>query len=190
MSELLSLKIEKLVAGGEGLARHEGRVIFVPNVLPGEEVRVEVTEMKKDFARAEVRKISRPSPDRVTPSCALAGTCGGCDWLHIEPAAQARLKIEIVRDALRRIGGLEWPDLRIETGSPLGYRNRLQLHADGSGAVGFLERGGHGFVPVKNCPVAHPAFGALFEKGGSPKSPERFHAFACPDAEGNPRLWR
>jgi 23S rRNA (uracil1939-C5)-methyltransferase len=190
MPESLFLNIEKVVPGGEGLARHEGRVMFVPNVLPGEKVRVEVVEAKKDFARAELREVVNASPDRVTPPCPLAGACGGCDWLHIGPEAQARFKVEMARDALRRIGGLDWPDLRIESGAPLGYRNRLQLHTDGSGAVGFLERRGHGFVPVKECPVAHPAFAPLFAKGCPPESPERFHAFACYNALGENNLWR
>ena len=105
---LLNLKIEKLVPGGEGLARHEGRVVFIPGVLPGEQVRVETTEMKKDFARAELREILEPSPDRIKPMCSLAGTCGGCDWLHIAPQAQAQLKVTVAQDALRRIGGIDW----------------------------------------------------------------------------------
>ena len=69
---LLNLKIEKLVPGGEGLARHEGRVVFIPGVLPGEQVRVETTEMKKDFARAELREILEPSPDRIKPKIGRA----------------------------------------------------------------------------------------------------------------------
>ena len=186
----LTLKIEKLVAGGQGMARHEGRVVFVSGVLPGEEVLAEIVKAKKDFAKAELSEILQPSPDRIAPPCPLAGTCGGCYWLHIAPEAQARIKVEVARDALRRIGGFDRPDLRIETGSPLGYRNRLQLHTDGSGAVGFLERRGHGLVPVKECPVAHPAFAPLFEKGCAPKSPERFHAFAGKDAQGKAQLWR
>jgi len=190
MSDFLSLIIEKLVPGGEGLARHEGCVVFVPGVLPGEEVRAEIVETKKDFARAELRQILRPSPDRITPPCPLAGTCGGCDWLHIHPTAQGRLKIEIARDAFRRMGGFEWPGLRIETGSPIAYRNRLQVHVGDSGALGFLERRGHGFVPVQHCPVAHPAFAPLFQKGAAPGAPERFHAFALSDANRKSHLWR
>ena len=190
MPETLILKIDKLVPGGQGMARHDGRVVFVGGVLPGEEVRVEITESKKDFAKAEMREILQPSPRRVTPPCSLAGICGGCDWLHIDPAAQAQFKIEIAQDSLRRIGGLEWPDLKIETGSPLGYRNRLQLHTDRLGAVGFLERRGHGLVPVKTCPIAHPAFAPLFEKGCSRGAPERFHAFAATLPDGTQQMWR
>jgi 23S rRNA (uracil1939-C5)-methyltransferase len=120
----------------------------------------------------------------------VAEKCGGCDWQHISSTAQARLKVDMVRDALRRTGAIEFSALEIETGSSWNYRNRLQVHADGSGSVGFLERGGHGFVPVKNCPVAHPAFASLFSGGCRTDAPTRFHAFAAADANGTPRLWR
>jgi 23S rRNA (uracil1939-C5)-methyltransferase len=183
------LRIEKLVPGGEGLARHDGRVVFVPGVLPGEEVSVEFTETKKDFARARVVEILEPSPDRVAPPCAYAGTCGGCDWLHIAPAAQARLKVELVRDSLRRLAGFDLPDLAIETGAPLGYRNRIQAHADGSGALGFLKRGGHGHVAIEHCPVAHAALQPLFAGGGG-KRADRFLAYGHTDAAGENRLAR
>ncbi len=186
----LHLHIEKLVPGGEGLARHEGRVVFVPGVLPGEEVTAEITQAKKDFARARVVGIAKESPDRVAPPCKLAGICGGCDWLHIDPAAQARLKVELARDALRRMAGFDLPDLGIETGASLGYRNRVQVHADGSGSVGFLGRGANDFVPVKECPVAHPALAPLFAKGAPPGGANRFLAYGHTDASGQPRLAR
>lgn len=186
----ISLIIEKLVPGGEGLARHEGRVVFIPGVLPGEEVTVEITEAKKDFARARLVDIVKPSPDRVTPACPVAGACGGCDWLHIDPAAQARQKVELVRDSLRRMAGFDWPNLEIETGSPFGYRNRIQAHTDGSGALGFLERGGHGFIPVTACPVAHASLQPLLAGGTRSRQQNRFLAFGYTDAAGAPRLDR
>jgi 23S rRNA (uracil1939-C5)-methyltransferase len=186
----LSLTIEKLIPGGEGLARHDGRVVFVPGVLPGEEVTVEITEAKKDFARARVIEIQTASPDRVTPACPVAGSCGGCDWLHIDPAAQARHKIELVRDSLRRLGGFDRPDLEIVTGSPFGYRNRIQAHTDGSGAFGFLERGGHGFVPVKSCPVAHASLQPLLAGGTLSRQTDRLLAFGFNDESGNPHFAR
>jgi 23S rRNA (uracil1939-C5)-methyltransferase len=186
----LSLHIEKLIPGGNGMARHEGRVVFVPGVLPGEDVTVEILEAKKDFARARLVSVEKASPERVTPPCGLADTCGGCDWLHIDPAAQARLKIDLARESLQRMGGFDWPGLTIETGAPLGYRNRVQVHIDRSGAAGFLGRGGHDFIPVKECPVAHPALAPLFTKGARPGREDRFLAYGHDDAEGAPRLAR
>jgi len=190
MTSRLSLHIDKLIPGGEGLARHEGRVVFVPGVLPGEEVVAEITEAKKDFARARVVEIKTASPDRVTPACPHAGTCGGCDWLHIDPAAQARQKVELVRDSLRRLAGFDWPELAIETGSPFGYRNRIQAHTDGSGRFGFLERGGHGFVPVTSCPVAHASLQPLLAAGTLSRQTDRLLAFGYHDASGNPHFAR
>lgn len=189
-SETVRLRIEKLVPGGEGLARREGRVVFVPGVLPGEEVEALIVEAKKDFARARLVGIAAPSPDRVEPRCPLAGTCGGCDWLHVGREAQARLKVELVRDSLRRLAGFDRPDLRIETGEPFGYRNRVQVHVDARGRTGFQGRRANDFVPVPRCPVAHPALAPLFAGGAKPGAPDRFLAYGFSDAEGAPRLFR
>jgi 23S rRNA (uracil1939-C5)-methyltransferase len=186
----LSLSIDKLIPGGDGLARHEGRVVFVPGVLPGEDVTVEIVEAKKDFARARLVSVEKASPDRVTPPCRLAGVCGGCDWLHIDPTAQARLKLELVRDSLRRMAGFDLPDLQIETGAPLGYRNRVQVHVNRADQTGFLGRGGHSFVRVPECPVAHPALAPVFAEKVRPHAPERFLAYGHTDAEGTSHLAR
>src|SRR5690606_29301566 len=137
MTSAISLHIDKLVPGGDGLARHEGRVVFVPGVLPGEDVTVGIVEVKKDFARARLLEVVTTSPDRVAPPCALAGVCGGCDWLHIDPAAQARLKVELVRDPVRRLAGLDLPDLPIENSAALGNRYRFPAHVDPAGQAGF-----------------------------------------------------
>jgi 23S rRNA (uracil1939-C5)-methyltransferase len=192
--DTVRFRIEKLVPGGEGLARQQdqgGRVVFVPGVLPGEEVVVEILEAKKDFARARLLEVVEASPDRVTPPCRLAGRCGGCDWLHIDPAAQARLKVELARDALRRMAGFDLPDLRIETGAPLGYRNRVQVHVDRSGRVGFQGRRAHDIVAAKECPVAHAALAPLFAEGARPGAPERFLAYGfTEETTGAPRLFR
>jgi predicted RNA-binding protein with TRAM domain len=120
----LELTIEKLVPGGDGLARQEGKVYFVPFTAPGERVRVRIVEAKKDFARAIVVEIMEPSPDRAKPPCPVFGRCGGCDWQHITPEAQLRHKVALAEDALRRIGGISFPGLAIEGGKPWRYRNR------------------------------------------------------------------
>ena len=190
MPSPLSLHIDKLVSGGDGLARHEGRVVFVPGVLPGEEVKVELVEAKKDFARARLVSVEKPSPDRVPPPCSLAGRCGGCDWLHIDSAAQARQKVELVRDSLRRLAGFDRPDLKIVTGAALGYRNRVQVHADGSGKVGFQARGSNTIVPVDDCPVAHAALAPLFRDGTRAPRGSRFLAYGHTGPDASPRLFR
>jgi len=154
--------IEKLVPGGDGLARLDGRVVFVPFTLPGEKVRVRVTETKKDFLRAVPLDILEASPDRVIPPCPVFGRCGGCDWQHIAPPAQLRHKLALAEDALRRVGGLAFPGLAIEGGEPWRYRNRVQIHRDASGTAGFLARASHDLVAIRDCPISRPAFGPLF----------------------------
>jgi 23S rRNA (uracil1939-C5)-methyltransferase len=166
--EILDLSVEKLVPGGEGLARHEGKVVFVPGALPGERVRARLVESRKDYARAEIAALLLPSPDRADPPCPLAGRCGGCDWQHLSRDAQLRHKISLAADALRRVGGVEWPGLDIEAGKPWGYRNRAQLHAAPGGRLGFKARGGAEVVPAAACPVADPALDALLARGIRP----------------------
>ena len=102
--EPLTLEITSVVAGGDGLGRDaSGRVTFVPGALPGETVRVELHQQKKDFARGRVVDVVVPSPDRAAPPCPfVAAGCGGCDWQHVQPGAQRRLKAAVVADALRR----------------------------------------------------------------------------------------
>src|SRR5690606_795741 len=96
-------------AGGDGLGRDaDGRVVFVAGALPGERVRVRVTERRKDFARAVALEVLAASPDRVEEPCPfVAAGCGGCDWQHVVPAGQRRLKADVVADALRRQARLE-----------------------------------------------------------------------------------
>src|SRR5262245_45627846 len=98
-----------IAAGGDAIAREEdGRVVFVPGALPGERVRVELVEERRDFARARVLDVIDASPARVAPPCPeLARGCGGCGWQHVEVGAQRELKTQIITDALRRIGKLE-----------------------------------------------------------------------------------
>jgi 23S rRNA (uracil1939-C5)-methyltransferase len=157
--------VEKLVPGGDGLARHEGKVVFVPGALPGEKVRVRLRESRKDFARAEIEAVLAPSPERIAAPCPVAGRCGGCEWQHIAYPEQLRQKVSMVQDALRRVGGIIRPDPAIEAGNPWGYRSRARLQAAPGGRLGFLARGSHEVVPIETCPVAHPALDALIRAG-------------------------
>lgn len=168
--ETVELTIEKMVPGGEGLARREGKVIFVAGALTGERLKVRLTESKKDYARGEIAEILAPSPERVTPPCPVAGRCGGCDWQHLAYPEQLRQKVALAEDALRRVGGIAWPGLAIEPGKPWGYRNRVQFHRSPDGRLGFLGRGSHDVIPVGACPVSDPALNALL--AAPPASPE------------------
>jgi len=148
-----NLKIEKIVPGGDGLIRHEGRVIFVPGVLPGEVVDIRLTEIRKRFCRADVLQIHKPSPGRVSPVCPLYGQCGGCNLQHLEYGRQLEAKEGFVREHFRRIAGMELPgEFRFHPSDPYGYRSRIQIHCDGSNR-GFRKKGSSDIISVPRCPV-------------------------------------
>jgi 23S rRNA (uracil1939-C5)-methyltransferase len=163
------LEITTVVAGGDGLARDvDGRVTFVAGALPGETVTVDLHQQKKDFARGAVQAVVHASPDRVDPPCSfVAAGCGGCDWQHVAPTAQRRLKATIVRDALRRQAKV---DLEVDEGPDLpatGYRTTLRGVAAG-GRFGFRRRHSHDLVAVAPCLVAHPLVDELVTDGRFP----------------------
>src|SRR3712207_6309529 len=105
------VRVERVVAGGDGLARDTtGRVVFVPGALPDEVVEVEITSRKRDFARARLVDVIEASPVRRDAPCGMVALgCGGCDWQHVDPDAQLALKVSIVEEALRRTGRIADP---------------------------------------------------------------------------------
>jgi 23S rRNA (uracil1939-C5)-methyltransferase len=105
MADELILLIEKLVYGGDGLAHADGNTVFVPYVLPGEEVRAAVKSKKKKLIWAELLEVTSAAKDRGKAQCAHFQKCGGCHYQHILPDEQLRLKIEILRETLSRLGG-------------------------------------------------------------------------------------
>jgi len=159
-----TVRIEKMAAGGEAIARlADGRVVFVQGALPGESVRVAIHSAKKDFARATVAELVEPSAQRAVPPCPeLANGCGGCGWQHIESSAQLQLKAEIVADALRRTGRL--PEALVSSGGAVGpwqYRTTMRLAVTAHGRLGLREAASHRVVPLDECPVAHPLLATL-----------------------------
>jgi 23S rRNA (uracil1939-C5)-methyltransferase len=167
--EDLTLDITAIVAGGDGLARDpSGRVVFVAGALPGEQVRAQVHDRRKDFAKATVAEVLVPSPHRVAEPCRfVAQGCGGCDWQHISPEGQRRFKADIVADALRRQAHL---DVEVRLGPTLpaeGYRTTLRGAAV-DGRFGFRHRRSHDVVAVGPCLVAHPLVGELVDAGRFP----------------------
>lgn len=154
----IDVNITAVAAGGDGIARDdEGRVVFVEGGLPGERVRARVTTAKKDFAKAVfVELLGDPSPDRVAPT----HECGSCTWQYVSRDGQRRLKVDVVRDALRRIAHLEdvQPTVRVPDGSPL--RTTARLGVDAEGRAGYRRRGTHEVV-VGPCPALHPLVAEL-----------------------------
>lgn len=147
--------IEKLVYGGAGLARHEGRVYLLPKVVPGDVVEASAKKSKSNFIEARVEEIVSPSPDRVEAPCRHFARCGGCHYQQMTYEKQLHWKREILRELFER--ARMKLDVEIETiaGEPFGYRNRTQFHFH-DGKVGFLEVASHKLVAVDQCPVSSP----------------------------------
>jgi 23S rRNA (uracil1939-C5)-methyltransferase len=151
--EILEVTIEKLVTGGDGLARHEGQAVFVPLTAPGDRVRVAVKERRKGFFRTTLAEVLEPGPGRQDPPCPHYGQCGGCDLQHLDPEHQRQAKAAIVADCFQRLGKLDvselltGPDARVE----LGYRNRIRVFANPVNHYGLMRRGTHEVVPLEGC---------------------------------------
>lgn len=136
------------------MARLDGVVWFVPFTIPGETVRVVLTERHKNFNRGRLLEVLEASPDRVTPPCPLFTRCGGCATQHLVYSAEAVAKVGQILSALRRIAKLSDPMVRpIVTGPEYGYRNRITVH-NRDGAIGFLSTDGRTLVDVPRCLLA------------------------------------
>lgn len=160
--EELEVRIEKLVAGGEGLARFEGVPVFVPRSAPGDRLRVRIVERRPDYGRAEIVDILEPGPARRPDPVPELSRSGVCDLQHLDDAVQPRLKAEAVRETLERLGRLSVPaDVPLITGEPWGYRLRTQLHTEldqqtGGVRVGYHARGTNEVIPLSRCPLLVP----------------------------------
>lgn len=151
-----TLPVEKLVYGGAGLSRHEGRVVLTPFVLPGETVRIAVAKEKKDVIEGRVVEVVDRAVARTAPLCKVFERCGGCHYQHSLYPEQVLAKIDVLREVLKRIGKLDAPaDIRSVTGDPWGYRNRVQFHIDGQ-KIGYREAGSHRVIDTSECPIASP----------------------------------
>ncbi len=143
--------------GGHCVARHEGRVVFVRHGLPGERVVVRVTEDRHPgFCRADAIEVLEPSPERVERPCPASGPgrCGGCDWQHVQPAEQRRLKGDVVREQLARLAGLDVVVTVEELpGGPLRWRSRARFAVDRTGAAGLRRHRSHDVVVLEDCPI-------------------------------------
>jgi 23S rRNA (uracil1939-C5)-methyltransferase len=152
------LTIEDVAFGGKGVARDEGKAVFIPFTIDGERVSVTIVREKKHFAEGELGELLERSPHRVSPECPYFGRCGGCSYQHIDYKHQLKLKASQVEQAMRRIGRLTQPPMRPIIGSPLpyGYRNRITVHAQ-DGIVGFYRRDVHELMDIERCPIAASA---------------------------------
>jgi len=188
MPDELRLSIEKLVYGGDGLAHADGNTVFVPYVLPGEEVRANTKSKKKKLIWAELLEVTSPAKEREKAKCPHFQKCGGCHYQHIPAAEQLRLKKEILRETLSRLGGITWDGAIVEhSAEPFGYRNRAQW-AVRSGmplALGYFLPESSVIVPIDECPVLSPRLAQTFVRlqdmarsGTLPMGIQEIEAFA------------
>jgi tRNA/tmRNA/rRNA uracil-C5-methylase (TrmA/RlmC/RlmD family) len=156
--DLLDVTIEKIIFGGDGLARTPGNfVVFVPFAATGESLRVRVTERRAHHARAEIVEILAPSMERVPPPCPYYGRCGGCQYQHLDYRAELRLKEQQVYEAFKRVGKIDEPVILPIIASPddYRYRNRITVHAE-QGRVGFRGIEGRELIDIHECLIARP----------------------------------
>jgi tRNA/tmRNA/rRNA uracil-C5-methylase (TrmA/RlmC/RlmD family) len=164
LGDRLTLTIGDIAFGGEGVARVEDFVIFVPFVAVGEVVEAEITEMKKRFARAKLLRVVTPSPERVEPVCPHFSVCGGCQYQHLAYPAQLRLKHKQISDLLQRIGRFD-PGLIapvVPCPQPYGYRNRIMIRSQWDKFkqrlnIGFIRADCRLVVDLEECKIAEPA---------------------------------
>ena len=156
----VEVTVEKLVAGGEGLARVDGVPLFIPLSAPGDRLRVRVVERHPDYGRAHIVGILEPGPGRRAAPCPHFERCGGCDLQHLDDERQSLLKAQAALETLRRLGRLErLPEARLVRGRSWGYRLRAQVRTEPAGdrvLVGYFERGSHTLVPIRVCPILLP----------------------------------
>ena len=157
---LKTVRIERIVAGGRGLARlPDGKALMAAFAAPGELVEVEVERIHPDYVEGVVANVLEPSRTRAEPECSLFGKCGGCQLQHLEYPAQLAAKEGVVREQLARIGGLADAPVNPVVGAddPWGYRNHMRFSTGRKfGDAGFIHRRGRGLLTVKKCPIADP----------------------------------
>ncbi|MFH1313000.1 MAG: class I SAM-dependent RNA methyltransferase [Candidatus Eisenbacteria bacterium] len=163
VGEEVDVTIQSMAFGGEGVARYDNYVIFVPDVIPGEKARLKITAAKRSYGKGALVHLLEPSSDRIEPPCAVYGVCGGCQYQHVSYDKSLEFKEQQLKDICRRIGGLSVDDLCDPirpAPEPYGYRNVISLHVtngeEGWG-VGYFARDNKTFVPISSCPIAREA---------------------------------
>ena len=160
------LKVEALAHGGEGLARHEGRVVFLRGVAPGDRVEAELSGEGR-FERGRLLRVLQPGPGRVEAPCGIVERCGGCSLQQVDYASQLAAKEELTADALERIGGFPRGSYElapiVPSPSQLHYRRRARMHRARGGRWGFAEAGGARVEPVDLCLLFEPLLQQLAE---------------------------
>ena len=159
-NDIICATTDAIGSNGEGIIKHEGITFFVPACLPGEKVVFRVLKVKGNIGYGKVEEILTPAEERVREKCPVFLKCGGCCLQHLEYGAQLIHKATIVKDALRKIGGIQVSvPVAIRSDFPYGYRNKLQIPVgvdkDGQNVIGFYAERSHRIIPVTACAI-HP----------------------------------
>lgn len=164
VSDKISLTIHDIAFGGEGVGRVDDFVVFVPFVMLGETVQVEITEVKKQFARAKLLGVEKASPDRVAPECRYFTQCGGCQYQHIAYAAQLQIKQKQIADLFERVGKISREVVApvLPCPAPYGYRNRIMIRSQWNGRakkleIGFIRADNNFVEDIEECKISEPA---------------------------------
>ncbi len=164
IGDKITLSIHDIAFGGEGVGRVDEFVVFVPFVIIGETVEAEITEVKKNFARAKLLCIVTPSPKRVTPECQYFGACGGCQYQHLDYPAQLRVKQKQIADLFERVGKILRDVVApvLPCPAPYGYRNRIMIRSQWNGPakkleIGFVRTDNKFVESITECKIAEPA---------------------------------
>ena len=163
----LTLTLDSLVYGGQAMGRlPDGRAVFVPFALPGEQVRLRLVEEKRGHVRAELLEVLQPSASRISPRCAHFGLCGGCHYQHMPYADQLAAKSAILREQLQRLGGLSDPPLAPTVPAPedFYYRNYVQFHLAPDGKLGYHREGSNEVFPIQECHLPEAPLDAIWKQ--------------------------
>src|SRR5437588_2744493 len=189
----MQLKIEKMIYGGDGLARlpadgsGRSKTVFLPFVLDGEAVEASVAREKSGIVYARAEQVISPSSHRIEPGCRYFYQCGGCHYQHTDYQKQLNIKQAVLHESLQRTAKLDWQGgIEVHASPPWNYRNRTRMHVRSQGAestgdfaVGYYRTGSHDLLPVETCPISSPlinrAIAAVWEMGRAARVPKATH---------------
>ena len=178
--EIITARVESIAAGGAGIARVEGKSVFIDLTAPGDLVMGRVTKEYKSWSEAEVLEILEPSSLRAAPLCPYFGRCGGCSLQQLSYDAQVEAKTKILLDSCKRIGGFVPSDIRVRRSDPFGYRNRVQFHMDSDNKPCFKAGKSSRLVAINDCPVADEGIRRALREGkiNLPSVRKRFNVYS------------
>ena len=164
LGDIHDITIEKIVYGGDGLGRVHGQAVFVPLSAPGDQLRIRVTSLERNFARAVIEAIVEPAATRRAAPCQYFGVCGGCQLQHLQYTAQLSTKVDFIRESLRRMGGIDWQtEIPILAADEFGYRSRAEIKVNDE-QIGFFKANSHDLCEVTECPILLPAANAELQE--------------------------